>query len=379
MDYKKIGEFLKSLRKANGFTQEEVADQLMVSAKTISRWECGDGLPDINIISAVADLYKVTVDEILKGEKASFDEGLKEETINIKNKNKDKLLVRSVLKTNNVFFLISIIFSLTILLTGIIVAYFNILVGLIINVVGAVIALFIYGIGTIFTKEKINDNDDLIDKELNKQIKNKLLFRLLFVIDVTCANFLVISAELCCLITTYHLLKDIAVTLMIFTLCYLILRLPLINKKEIKFNKYSIISVIIINLITIFAFGMITYARIYEEPIYYGFVSLLYPEINDKFDLHFYGYIGIILLIVSIILALITLKNKKTNLLWISLVLAIVSSFSFYNVECRNTLNAHYIYKIIFELNYPSVTGILAIVSLVLFTLKYKKIYKIEK
>ena len=71
------------MRKANGFTQEEVADQLMVSAKTISGWECGDGLPDINIISAVADLYKVTVDEILKGEKASFDEGLKEETINI--------------------------------------------------------------------------------------------------------------------------------------------------------------------------------------------------------------------------------------------------------------------------------------------------------
>ena len=60
MDYKKIGEFLKSLRKANGLTQEEVADQLMVSAKTISRWECGDGLPDINIISAVADLYKPT-------------------------------------------------------------------------------------------------------------------------------------------------------------------------------------------------------------------------------------------------------------------------------------------------------------------------------
>ena len=123
---------------------------------------------------------------------------------------------------------------------------------------------------------------------------------------------------------------------------------------------------------------MITYARMNEEPIYYGFVTLSYLEINDKFYLHLYGYIGIILFIVSIILSLITLKNKKTNLLWIALVFAIISSFSFYNVECRYILNT-YIYEIIFELNYPSVTGILSIVSLIIFTLKYKKICKIEK
>ena len=80
MDYKKTGEFLKSLRKANGLTQEEVANHLLVSPKTISRWECGDGLPDINIISDVAALYNVSVDEILKGERIIKEENLKEET-----------------------------------------------------------------------------------------------------------------------------------------------------------------------------------------------------------------------------------------------------------------------------------------------------------
>ena len=69
MDLKKTREFLKALRKAKGLTQEEVAADLFLSPKTISRWESGLGIPDINIISSVAEFYGVTVDEILKGER----------------------------------------------------------------------------------------------------------------------------------------------------------------------------------------------------------------------------------------------------------------------------------------------------------------------
>ena len=68
MDTQKTGEFLRALRKAKGLTQEEVAEQLFLSPKTVSRWESGAGLPDINIISGVAARYGVTVDEIRKGE-----------------------------------------------------------------------------------------------------------------------------------------------------------------------------------------------------------------------------------------------------------------------------------------------------------------------
>lgn len=67
MDMIKTGDFLRSLRKAKGLTQEDVATRLMLSPKTISRWESGLGLPDISIITDVATLYDVTVDEILKG------------------------------------------------------------------------------------------------------------------------------------------------------------------------------------------------------------------------------------------------------------------------------------------------------------------------
>lgn len=65
MDMIKTGDFLRSLRKAKGLTQEDVATRLMLSPKTISRWESGLGLPDISIITDVATLYDVTVDEIL--------------------------------------------------------------------------------------------------------------------------------------------------------------------------------------------------------------------------------------------------------------------------------------------------------------------------
>ncbi len=64
-----MGSFLAALRKANGYTQQEVADKLNVSNKTVSKWECDDGCPEIMMLPAIAELYSVTVDEILKGER----------------------------------------------------------------------------------------------------------------------------------------------------------------------------------------------------------------------------------------------------------------------------------------------------------------------
>lgn len=67
MDAAKIGDFLSALRKAQGYTQQEVAEKLNLSNKTISKWENGGGLPDITVLPALAELYGVTVDEILAG------------------------------------------------------------------------------------------------------------------------------------------------------------------------------------------------------------------------------------------------------------------------------------------------------------------------
>lgn len=69
MAKKSIGEFLSALRKANGYTQQEVADKLGVSNRTLSSWETDRTVPDVLILPAIADLYGVTADEILRGER----------------------------------------------------------------------------------------------------------------------------------------------------------------------------------------------------------------------------------------------------------------------------------------------------------------------
>jgi len=56
---------LKALRKAKGFTQEEAAEMLNISPQSISKWERGDTYPDITLLPTLANLYKVSVDELI--------------------------------------------------------------------------------------------------------------------------------------------------------------------------------------------------------------------------------------------------------------------------------------------------------------------------
>lgn len=70
MNQKKIGSFLKELRKEMGITQEEFAEKLDVSSRTISRWETGKCMPDYSIVKSLCEELEVTVAELLDGEKA---------------------------------------------------------------------------------------------------------------------------------------------------------------------------------------------------------------------------------------------------------------------------------------------------------------------
>ena len=69
MNQKKIGEFLRMLRKEKGLTQEQLAEEFNVSGRTISRWETGSNMPDISIISEIADFYEIDVRELINGER----------------------------------------------------------------------------------------------------------------------------------------------------------------------------------------------------------------------------------------------------------------------------------------------------------------------
>ncbi len=71
MDQVKIGKFLAELRKENEMTQEQLAEKLNVARRTISRWETGNNMPDIDILIDISDLYEVDLREILNGERKS--------------------------------------------------------------------------------------------------------------------------------------------------------------------------------------------------------------------------------------------------------------------------------------------------------------------
>lgn len=69
MDQGKIGGFLKALRSERGLTQEQLAEKLNVSERTISRWETGRNMPDIGMLAELADFFAVSIPEIIDGER----------------------------------------------------------------------------------------------------------------------------------------------------------------------------------------------------------------------------------------------------------------------------------------------------------------------
>lgn len=80
MNQEKIGNFLKELRKQKGLTQEQLAEKCNVTNRTVSRWENGNNMPDLDLLIELSDYYEVDLREILSGERKSenMDKEMKE-------------------------------------------------------------------------------------------------------------------------------------------------------------------------------------------------------------------------------------------------------------------------------------------------------------
>lgn len=79
MESNAMGAFIAALRKTAGLTQKELADKLHVSDKSISRWERGEGAPDLSLIPVIAELFGVTSDELLRGRRQNVPSSEQEE------------------------------------------------------------------------------------------------------------------------------------------------------------------------------------------------------------------------------------------------------------------------------------------------------------
>ena len=69
MDLKEIGKFIKEQRKSKNLTQAELAEKIMVSEKTISKWECGNGFPETSLMLPLCKELDITANELLSGKK----------------------------------------------------------------------------------------------------------------------------------------------------------------------------------------------------------------------------------------------------------------------------------------------------------------------
>ena len=81
MDQEKIGKFIAICRKEKNLTQEELANKLGITAKAVSKWECGKGLPDVSLYKDLCNILGITLNEFFVGEKIK-EEKFKEQADN---------------------------------------------------------------------------------------------------------------------------------------------------------------------------------------------------------------------------------------------------------------------------------------------------------
>lgn len=106
MDMKKIGAFLKALRKEKGLTQEQAGEIFMVTGRTVSRWETGVNMPDLGLLVQIAEFYDVDLNEIFSGERRNEDMDKKLKDTLLKAADYSKLEKEKKAKAGNAAFML---------------------------------------------------------------------------------------------------------------------------------------------------------------------------------------------------------------------------------------------------------------------------------
>lgn len=74
MDAQKLGQFIAERRKELGMTQKQLSEKLHVTDKAVSRWERGQGLPDVNSFAPLAEALELSISEIMNAEKSNGED-----------------------------------------------------------------------------------------------------------------------------------------------------------------------------------------------------------------------------------------------------------------------------------------------------------------
>ena len=120
MDKRSVGSFIAALRRAKGMTQKDLAALLHVSDKTVSRWETGEGAPELALIPAIAEIFGVSCDELLRGERKSEADAAESTPLGEKRR---KWLLDSALRRFNIYCIIASGVSLIAVAAGLILQF----------------------------------------------------------------------------------------------------------------------------------------------------------------------------------------------------------------------------------------------------------------
>ena len=116
MDQKQIGKFIAERRRAQSLTQRQLADALFISDKTISKWECGNGLPEVSLMLPLCEKLDINVNELLSGECLSETQYFEKAENNMLDLMKDrtsaktKVIVTAVSTTITILSVLALIF-----------------------------------------------------------------------------------------------------------------------------------------------------------------------------------------------------------------------------------------------------------------------------
>ena len=159
MEKKTMGAFISALRKANGMTQQELADKLSILNKAVSRWERDECAPDISLIPALAEILGVTCDELLKGERI-LTNPLQERSEH-KVEKQVKALINRAISNFKTLIWISLALSAVglICMFGISYGAYRPVIGFAVMCLFAVAAFVVAVIGTNKLKEKKSENE----------------------------------------------------------------------------------------------------------------------------------------------------------------------------------------------------------------------------
>lgn len=196
MEKKTIGTFIAALRKAKGLTQKELAEQLNVSDKAVSRWERDECAPDLSLIPVIADIFGITSDELLRGRRnnAAADPA--------RDAAKTEKQLRNILNRSMTRYRICSLISGTVALVGLICAmilnfgflkaYVGFFVGCIFFIIAALCQIIFQILGRNAINMEAAPEEILLSARKTLALGAELVFGLIFVLFAVCLPLMVL-------------------------------------------------------------------------------------------------------------------------------------------------------------------------------------------